>query len=53
MAAARALLRNILFFAHDAELVTRVFDSALNFVSRVEVARLIFAPDERVWTLIQ
>lgn len=52
-AAARALLRNILFFAHDAELVTRVFDSALNFVSRVDVARLIFAPDERVWTLIQ
>jgi hypothetical protein len=51
--AARALLRNILFFAHDAELVTRVFDSALHFVSHVDVARLIFAPDERVWTLIQ
>ncbi len=53
MAAARALLRNILFFAHDVELVKRVFDSALKFVSRVEVARLVFAPDERVWTLIQ
>jgi hypothetical protein len=52
MAAARALLRNILFFAHDAELVKRVFDSALEFVSRVDVARLVFAPDERVWTLI-
>jgi hypothetical protein len=53
MAAARALLRNILFFAHDRELVKRVFDSALDFVSRVEVARLVFAPGESVWTLIQ
>ncbi|HEY6443907.1 MAG TPA: hypothetical protein VIY66_11275 [Candidatus Acidoferrales bacterium] len=53
MATARALLRNVLFFAHDRELVQRVFDSALDFVSRVEVARLIFAPDQRVWTLIQ
>jgi hypothetical protein len=52
-AAARALLRNILFFAHDAELVKRVFDSAFDFVSRVDVARLIFVPDERIWTLIQ
>jgi hypothetical protein len=50
--AARALLRNILFFAHDEELVNRVFHSALEFASRVPVARLVFAPDERVWTLI-
>jgi hypothetical protein len=52
MAAARALLRNILFFAHDDKLVKRVFDSALEFVSHVDVARLVFAPDERVWALI-
>lgn len=52
LAAARALLRNILFFAHDEELVKRVFDAALEFVSRVTVARLVFTPDERVWKLI-
>jgi hypothetical protein len=51
-AAARALLRNILFFAHDERLVKRVFDAALEFVSRVTVARLVFTPDERVWKLI-
>lgn len=52
LAAARALLRNILFFAQDEELVKRVFDAALEFVSRVTVARLVFTPDERVWKLI-
>jgi hypothetical protein len=51
--AARALLRNILFFAHDAELVDQVFASALDFVQRVAVKRLTFLPDERVWDLIQ
>lgn len=50
--AARALLRNILFFAPDRELVQRVFDSVLDFVSRVPVRRLVFAPDARVWDLI-
>jgi hypothetical protein len=50
--AARALLRNTLFFAHDAELVKRVFQSAFEFVSRVPVHRLVFAPDERVWEMI-
>lgn len=51
-AATRALLRNILFFCHDEQLVRRVFDSAFEFVSRVAVARLFFMPDERVWRLI-
>ncbi len=51
--AARALLRNILFFAHDAELVDQVFASALDFVQRVPVKRLTFLPDGRVWDLIQ
>ena len=50
--AARALLRNILFFAHDEWLVKRVFEAALEFVSRVTVARLVFTPDVRVWKLI-
>lgn len=52
-AAARALLRNILFFAHDRELVRQVFDAALHFVSTVSVANLIFTPDERAWELIR
>ncbi len=51
--AARALLRNILFFAHDAELVGQVFQAALDFVQRVPVKRLTFLPDQRVWDLIQ
>lgn len=52
LAATRALLRNILFFAHDGRLVKRVFDAAFEFVSRVTVARLVFTPDDRVWKLI-
>jgi hypothetical protein len=50
--AARALLQNILFFAQDEELVRLVSQSAFDFVSRVPVRRLIFAPDARVWELI-
>ena len=51
--AARALLQNILFFAHDQELVRLVFQSASDFVSRVPVRRLVFAPHARVWELIE
>ena len=51
--AAHALIRNILFFAHDPDLVKRVFDAAIEFVSRVPVARFVFAPDERAWELIR
>ena len=50
--AARGLLRNILFFAQDAELVRMVFQSVLDFVRRVPVRRLVFAQDARVWELI-
>jgi hypothetical protein len=50
--AIRMLLRNILFFAEDPELVSRVFQSACQFVERVPVRRLIFVPDERVWEMI-
>jgi hypothetical protein len=50
--AIRLLLRNILFFAEDAELVSLVFRSACEFVEKVPVRRLIFAPDERVWEMI-
>jgi hypothetical protein len=50
--AARALMRHILFFANEPDLVAQVFDSVLRFVARVEVSRLIFTPDERAWKLI-
>jgi hypothetical protein len=52
LAAARSLMRHILFFAHDEEMVKQVFDSVMTFVSSVRVARLVFTPDERVWGLI-
>jgi hypothetical protein len=51
--AIRLLLRNILFFAEDAELVGLVFRSACEFVEQVPVRRLIFVPDERVWEMIR
>jgi hypothetical protein len=50
--AARALMRHVLFFAHEEEMVAHVFDSVLEFVSKVRVARLVFTPDTRVWELI-
>ncbi len=50
--AARALMRHILFFAHEEEMVARVFDSVLEFVSNVPVARLVFTKDSRAWELI-
>jgi hypothetical protein len=51
--AARAIMRHVLFFAEEKELVAKVFESILEFVSRVHVAQLIFTPDARAWELIQ
>lgn len=51
--AIRSLLRNILFFAEDQELVGMVFRSACDFVEEIPVQRLTFFPDQRVWDLIQ
>lgn len=51
--AIRRLMRNILFFAHDPDLVELVFQSACEFVSAIPVRRLVFVPDERVWDLIR
>lgn len=51
--AAREILRHILFFAHDENLVRRVFDAALDLVDRVPVCRLTFRRDAGVWELIQ
>lgn len=53
LTAARELLRHILFFANDQEMVKRVFESAVEFVSRVPVARFTFAPEERAWELVR
>jgi hypothetical protein len=50
--ALRSLLRNILFFAEDEELVKLIFRSACAFVDHVPVQRLTFFPDERVWSLV-
>ena len=47
-----ALMQNILFFAHDREIVKLVFQSACEFVERVPISRLVFAPDARVWEMI-
>ena len=51
--AARAIMRHVLFFAEEKDLVAKVFDSVLEFVSRVQVAQLIFTPDARAWELIR
>jgi len=50
--AARLLLRHILFFAADPDLVKLVFQSACEFAEKVPVRRLCFVPDQRVWEMI-
>lgn len=50
--AARELLRHVLFFAHDEELVGMVFQTVCEFVRSVPVCRLVFTLDPRVWELI-
>jgi hypothetical protein len=51
--AIQRLLRNILFFADDPELVELVFQSACEFASLVPIRRLQFVPDRRVWDIIR
>jgi hypothetical protein len=51
--AIRALMRHVLFFAQDSEMVARVFDSVVDFVSKVEVVEMEFTVDGRGWELIQ
>ena len=50
--AARELLRHVLFFAQDEELVGMVFHTVCDFVRRVPVRRLVFTKDASVWELI-
>jgi hypothetical protein len=51
--AAQLLLRNVLFFAEEPQLVRRVFAAACEFVARVPVHRLTFFPEQKVWELIR
>ncbi len=51
--AVQRLLRNVLFFADDPELVELVFQSACEFASLVPIRRLVFVPDHRVWDIIR
>ncbi len=50
--AVRQLLRHILFFAVDPEMVKLVFQAACRFADVVPVRRLSFTPDRRVWEII-
>ena len=50
--ATTALLRNVLFFAKDPELVGVVFETICRLVSSVPVYRLAFVPTSEVWELI-
>jgi hypothetical protein len=50
--AVRGMMANILFFAHDPELVEALFEAAIDLVRRVPVRRLNFVPDASVWDLI-
>jgi hypothetical protein len=51
--AIQRLMRNILFFADDPELVKLVFQSACEFATVVPIRRLTFVPDQRVWDIIR
>jgi hypothetical protein len=51
--ALRRLMRNILFFAEDRELVDKLLATACDFVARVPIRRLTFYPDARVWDLVR
>jgi hypothetical protein len=47
------LMRNILFFADDHDLVDKILATACDFVSRVPVQLLVFYPDSKVWDSIR
>lgn len=51
--AIRKLMRNVLFFAHNSDLVRLVFGAVCAFVETVPVFQLSFFPDERVWKLME
>jgi hypothetical protein len=50
---ARALLESVLCFAIDPVVVTHVFETACDLVTRVPVQTLVFERDASVWDLIE
>jgi hypothetical protein len=50
--AVREMMRHVLFFAQDEELVGMIFQTVCDFVKCVPVRRLVFTPDASVWNLI-
>lgn len=50
--ALRKLMRNILFFAADAALTARVFQTACDFLAALPARELVFRPDGGVWELV-
>ena len=52
-AAARSILRNILFFAGDCALANLLFDTVCDFVAAIPVVELSFVPDARIWELVR
>lgn len=50
--ALRMLLRNVLFFCTEEDLVQLIFASACDFLEQVSVHSLAFRPDQTVWDLI-
>jgi hypothetical protein len=51
--AIRALMRHVLFFTQDDELVERVLDAVVHFASSVEVMEMEFTPDARAWETVR
>lgn len=51
--AIRALMRHVLFFAQDEELVERVLDAVVHFASSVEVMEMEFTADHRAWEMVR
>ncbi len=51
--AVQRLMRNILFFADDPDLVKRLLDTACEFVTRIPTRRLTFYPDATAWDTVR
>jgi hypothetical protein len=51
--AVRRLMRNILFFAEDPNLVEELLSTACAFVASLPIRRLTFYPDSQVWEQVR
>jgi hypothetical protein len=51
--AVRRLMRNILFFAEDPNLVEELLATACAFVASLPIRRLTFYPDSQVWERVR